>query len=166
MKPKDQIARTQEQWALEMPDLDVTALGIVGRLQRISAELAEQLGDVSAKYGLCDGDYEVLAALRRGGRPYEAKPSELAAETQVTSGAMTKRVDRLEASGLVTRRTSTTDARCRAVALTPKGKRLIGRAITDSVACQRQMLEQLSNYDRITLEGALTRWLAVTEPGD
>ncbi|MDY7556917.1 MarR family winged helix-turn-helix transcriptional regulator [Cryobacterium sp. 10C3] len=61
----------------------------------------------------------MLAALRRAGSPYERAPRELADHTMVTTGAMTKRLDRLAAAGLIVRRHVAGDGRRRVVALTP-----------------------------------------------
>lgn len=78
--------------------------GVIGRLHRLGALLTEQLRLVYRRYGLSEGEFDVLAALRRAGEPFERAPGELAAHTMVTTGAMTKRIDRLERGGLVTRR--------------------------------------------------------------
>lgn len=156
----DRIARIQQEWARERPDLDVTPQAVIGRLHRIAAHLTAELTAVYAKHGLTEGDFDVLAALRRAGAPYERTPGDLAAHTMVTTGGMTKRIDRLEAAGLVTRRTGTHDGRSRVVALTDLGRTTIDAAFTDHMANERRLLDQLDARDAAALEGALTRWLA------
>ena len=99
----DHVARIQEQWARERPDLDTGAMGIIGRLHRLADALHAELRPVFEKAGLSDGDFDVLAALRRAGDPFALTPGQLAETTMITSGTVTKRVDRLAAAGLVTR---------------------------------------------------------------
>ncbi|MFA6576099.1 MAG: MarR family transcriptional regulator, partial [Nocardioides sp.] len=120
----DHVGRIMAQWGVERPDLDVSPQGIIGRLHRLAVQLDEELRPVFAAAGLSDGDFDVMAALRRSGAPYELSPGQIADTTMVTSGAVTKRLDRLEGAGLVSRRTSTDDGRARRVRLTERGRAL------------------------------------------
>ncbi len=160
----DRVARIQREWARERPDLDVRPQGVIGRLHRVAAHLTEELCLVYRRYGLTEGEFDVLAALRRAGAPYERAPGELAQFTMVTTGAMTKRVDRLERAGLVARRRSATDGRGRVVALTPAGQRLIDTAFAEHMRNERRLLDQLTPEETTTLEAILTAWLARIEP--
>ncbi|KIF71734.1 transcriptional regulator [Streptomyces sp. AcH 505] len=160
----DHVARIQAAWARERPDVDVRPQGVIGRLHRLGALLTEQLCLVYRRYGLSEGEFDVLAALRRAGEPYERAPGELASHTMVTTGAMTKRVDRLERGGLVTRRRSAGDGRGRVVALTPAGRELIDRAFTEHMLGERRLLDALTPEEAAQLETLLTRWLASVEP--
>jgi DNA-binding MarR family transcriptional regulator len=159
----DHVARIQQAWATERPDLDVRPQGVIGRLHRVAGHLSEQLLLVYRRYGLGEGEFDVLAALRRAGEPFERAPGELAAFTMVTTGAMTKRIDRLERDGLVTRRPSTSDGRGRVVALTDAGRDLIDRAFTDHMRNERRLLDELTPEDAARLESILTTWLATFE---
>jgi DNA-binding MarR family transcriptional regulator len=159
----DHVARIQQAWARERPDLDVRPQGVIGRLHRVGGHLTEQLRLVYRRYGLGEGEFDVLAALRRAGEPFERAPGELAAFTMVTSGAMTKRIDRLERDGLVTRRPSTSDGRGRVVALTDAGRKLIDQAFTEHMRNERRLLDQLAPEDAARLESILTTWLACFE---
>ncbi|MEU4508144.1 MarR family transcriptional regulator [Nonomuraea wenchangensis] len=163
-EPLDHVARIQREWARERPDLDVSPQGVIGRLHRLAGHLTEELCVVYRRFGLGEGDFDVLATLRRAGPPYERAPGELAAFTMVTTGAMTKRVDRLERDGLVTRRPSERDGRGRVVALTPAGKELIDRAFTEHMRNERRLLDELSPEEAAQLERLLTAWLARVEP--
>ena len=79
---------------------------------------------------------------------------------------MTKRVDRLEAAGLVSRRVSERDGRARVIGLTPRGREVIDAAFTDHMANERRLLDALDPADVEQLEVLLRRWLAVfEEPG-
>ncbi|MFJ6573853.1 MarR family winged helix-turn-helix transcriptional regulator [Streptomyces sp. NPDC091292] len=161
--PRDHVARIQAEWARERPDVDVRPQGVIGRLHRLAGLLTGQLVAVYERYGLSEGEFDVLAALRRAGDPFERAPGELAAFTMVTTGAMTKRVDRLEREGLVTRRRSAADGRGRVVALTPAGRELIDQAFTEHMRNERRLLDDLSADDAAHLEQLLTTWLARLE---
>lgn len=154
------------EWARERPDLDVSPQAVIGRLHRIANHLTDELTVVYRRHGLGEGDFDVLAALRRAGDPYERTPGELAGATMVTTGAMTKRLDRLESAGWVTRRVSDRDGRGRVVALTPAGRDLIDRAFTDHISNEHRLLEALSSDEREQLESVFARWLAVYESED
>ncbi|MFJ6540658.1 MarR family winged helix-turn-helix transcriptional regulator [Streptomyces sp. NPDC091385] len=157
--PVDRVAHIQEEWRRERPDLDVSPQGVIGRLHRLADRLTEELCLVYRRYGLGEGEFDVLCALRRAGAPYERAPGELAAHTMVTTGAMTKRIDRLERAGLVTRRRSGDDQRGRIVALTEPGRKLIDEAFTDHMRNERQLVDLLSPAEAEALETLLGVWL-------
>jgi hypothetical protein len=93
MEPKDHVSRIQQQWAKQRPDLDSSPQGIIGRLHRLANSLTEELCMVYAAHGLTEAEFDVLATLRRAGHPFSLPPGELALQTMVTTGAMTKRID-------------------------------------------------------------------------
>ncbi len=157
MEP-DHVARLMQQWHVERPDLDVSPMGIIGRLHRLSEALHEQLRPVFAEAGLSDGEFDILAALRRSGTPYELTPGELGATTMVTSGAVTKRIDRLEKAGLVTRAVCADDARSRRIRLTDAGFELVDRLIGVHVANEHRLLSDLSDLERSRLAHLLEQW--------
>jgi DNA-binding MarR family transcriptional regulator len=159
----DHVARIQAQWATERPDVDVSPQGVIGRLHRLGRLLTEQLCLVYKRYGLGEGEFDVLAALRRAGDPFERAPGELAAFTMVTTGAMTKRIDRLERDGLVKRRSSQDDGRGKVVALTRAGRHLIDQAFTEHMRNERRLLDQLTPAEAGQLESLLTAWLTRLE---
>ena len=154
----DHVSRIMEQWRRERPDLDVSPQGVIGRLHRLAQRLTEELVTVYADFGLGEGEFDVLATLRRSGAPYELTPTDLAAGTMVTSGAITKRVDRLAERGLVDRRVSDRDARGRVVALTPQGRALIDRAFEAHMANEHRLLDSLDRVDRERLARILDEW--------
>jgi DNA-binding MarR family transcriptional regulator len=159
----DHVARIQEQWRRERPDVDVTPQGVFGRLHRLADRTRDELEIEFHRRGLGEGEFDVMAALRRAGPPYELAPGELARHTMVTTGAATKRIHRLEAAGLVTRRVSDDDARGRVIALTPAGKRVIDEAFTAHMANEHRLQEPLTEKERRDLERLLTKWLAAFE---
>jgi len=158
MTSPDHVGRILEQWHRERPDLDVSPLGVVGRLHRLGDTLNAALRALFAEAGLSDGDFDVLASLRRSGAPYALTPTELAATTMVTSGAVTKRVDRLEAQGYVTRTISAEDARSRTIALTVEGRTLIDALFPRHVDNERRLLAGLSTAERADLARLLEKW--------
>jgi DNA-binding MarR family transcriptional regulator len=155
----DHVDRIQEAWRRERPDVDVRPQGVIGRLHRLAAALTDEITAVYREHGLGEGEFDVLAALRRAGEPFERAPGELAQHTMVTTGAMSKRVDRLEAAGLVARRPSAVDGRGRVVALTPRGRDVIDRAFTAHMANERRLLDLVPSDDADVLERVLRDWL-------
>jgi DNA-binding MarR family transcriptional regulator len=159
----DAVERIAEQWAQERPELDVGPMLVVGRLHRAADLLDQELRTVFAEAGLGNGDFDVLASLRRAGPPYRLTPTELAGTTMVTSGAVTKRVDRLVKEGLVERTVSETDGRGRVVALTAKGKKLQERLHPLHLANEERLLAPLDADERRQLAGLLSKLLVSLE---
>ena len=157
----DRVARIQAEWRRERPDLDVAPQGVIGRLHRVALALTEELAQVYTRHGLSEAEFDLLGALRRAGAPYERPASELAGMTMVTSGGLTKRVDRLVSRGLVTRSSATADARVRPVRLTDAGRALIDDAFTAHAENERRLLAELGEADAAALEPVLTRWLRI-----
>jgi len=84
----------------------------------------------------------------------------------ITSGGMSKRLDRLEGAGLVTRRAGSGDGRGRVVALTAKGRELIDAAFADHVANEQRLLAMVPAPERKALEATLAGRLAHFEARD
>jgi DNA-binding MarR family transcriptional regulator len=157
MEP-DHVDAIVEQWARERPDLDASPMGLIGRLHRIGDQLHAELRPVFARAGLGPGDFDVLASLRRAGAPYELTPGELGETTMVTSSAVTKRIDRLERAGLVTRSVSEADGRSRRIRLTDRGFELVEGLIAEHVANEQRLVATFSPAEREQLAGLLRRW--------
>jgi DNA-binding MarR family transcriptional regulator len=153
----DHVDRIVEQWARERPDLDSSPLHVIGRISRLAGTVDELLRPVFAARGLGDGDFDVLATLRRSGAPYELTPGELGASTMVTSGAVTKRVDRLERAGLVERRVDEADARGRRIRLTERGIAMIDESYAVHMDNEARMLAGLTPEERTDLVRLLRR---------
>ena len=145
------------QWKVERPDIDATPMEVIGRISRLAADLDPLLAPVFTSRGLGDGEFDVLATLRRSGEPFELSPGELGASMMVTSGAVTKRIDRLERSGLVTRRVSEVDARARLIRLTAEGRRIVDEAVVEHVINEKRLLAGLSAVERETLADLLRK---------
>jgi DNA-binding MarR family transcriptional regulator len=154
----DHVDWVMAQWAVERPDLDVSPQGLVGRLHRVAQRLTEELVAVYAEHGLGEGEFDVLATLRRSGPPYALTPGDLGAASMVSSGAISKRVDRCVAQGWVTREPSEEDGRSRVVALTAAGRRLIDRAFEAHLANEHRLVGMLSERQREQLAQLLKAW--------
>lgn len=161
----DQVDRILAQWRAERPELDVAPMGTMGRLNRLTAHLSQEVERVIAEYGLSAASFDVLATLRRSGPPYALSPSALIDWTMVTSGTMTNRIDRLETAGLVTRARNPKDGRGFVVALTEAGFRLIDAAVTAHAANQHRLTAALGPQERADLDRLLAKWLAAFEDG-
>ena len=120
--PTDAVDRITDQWRHERPDLDPAPMGVIGRISRIGALVQRELDQVFAEHDLTGADFDVLATLRRAGAPYRLTPGELSRSTMVTTGGMTKRLDRLEATGMIRREPDPHDRRGKLIALTAKGR--------------------------------------------
>jgi len=161
----DHMDRILAQWKRERPDLDVAALGLMGRLLR-AAQLADvELGRGFAQHDLQPGWFDLLAALRRAGTPFELNPTQLMATTMLSSGGMTKRLDRLEDAGLVQRRPDPSDRRGTLVGLTKQGRELVDAALVTHVGKEERLLQPLSASERRALDELLRKLLVGLDSG-
>jgi DNA-binding MarR family transcriptional regulator len=156
---RDLVDEILDQWKRERPDLDCKPMAVFGRLNRLDRVLNSAIEARLGEHGLSRGEFEVLATLRRGGEPYTLAPTALARWMMLSSAAMTNRVDRLEAAGLVERRPDPGDRRGVLVALTPDGKRVVDAAVDDHVENERRLLEPLTAEEQQTLNALLRKLL-------
>jgi DNA-binding MarR family transcriptional regulator len=152
---QDHVDQIVEQWRLQRPDLDVSPMGIIGRMSRLSRFLEHSIAEVLARHGLNESQFAVLAALRRAGPPNCLSPTDLYNSLLVSSGAMTNRLRRLEEAGLVKRVPDPRDGRSLLVALTRKGHRLIDQAVEAHTANEHRLLAPLGPGDRKVLTDLL-----------
>ena len=161
--PADDVDRIVEAWQRERPDLDVAPLQVLSRISRLARHLDRARGAAFAKHGLEGWGFEVLSALRRAGAPYELSPGQLVAQTLVTSGTMTNRVDRLAARGLVGRGPDPSDRRGVKVTLTAAGRAVVDAAMADLLDRERILLAQLPLSEQDNLSEFLRRLLSPFE---
>jgi DNA-binding MarR family transcriptional regulator len=159
----DQVDRLVAAWRRERPDLDVDPLEVLSRVSRLARHLQLARKEAFGRLFLPQAHFDVLAALRRSGPPYEMTPGELMAETLVSSGTMTHRVDQVEASGLVARKPDLADGRVVRVRLTPKGVRAVDSALANLLERERKLLVSLTPTEQARLAGLLRSLL---EPFD
>lgn len=151
----DEVDRIVEAWRRERPDLDVEPLAVLSRVDRLARHVDLARRAAFAGHDLESWEFDVLAALRRTGAPYELSPGALVAQTLVTSGTMTNRIDRLAARGMVERHPAPADRRGVLVRATPTGLARVDAALADLLAAERGMLAALPAPDRARLADLL-----------
>jgi len=151
------------QWRRERPDLDVGPMGLTGRLKRIARRLEREMEQAFAAHDLNLASFDVLATLRRSGAPYRLSPTDLMANTMVTSGTMTHRVDQLVRARHVDRIKNPDDGRSVLIALTDQGLRVIDAAVTDHVANLARLTSGLTESEAKRLGRLLDRYLEALE---
>jgi DNA-binding MarR family transcriptional regulator len=147
------------QWNLERPDLDVSPTHVLQRITRLYLLQSASFAEVFGRFRMTFGEYEVLAALTRSGPPYRLKPGELVGALVLSSGAVTNRIDRVEAAGLVKRLPDPDDRRGTLVALTVKGRTVVDEAVRAHLANEERLLGALSSADRAQLTRLLRKLL-------
>lgn len=162
----DEVDEIVAGWRRERPDLDVAPLEVLSRVSRLAAVLDERRAAAFVEHGLQAHEFDVLAALRRSGDPFELTAGELSGLTHVTSGTMTSRLDRLVARRFVTRHPDPDDGRLVRVRLTATGRRHLDAALTALVATERDLLAALPEGERPALIAALRDLLAAAAEPD
>ncbi|MBB5118072.1 MarR family transcriptional regulator [Streptomyces eurocidicus] len=155
----DHVDRVLEQWRVRRPDLDASPMAVIGRLSRLTRLVDAELRRTFAAHDLDAASFDVLATLRRSNAEHRLTPAELMRSSMVTSGAITQRLDRLEARGLVTRTPSASDGRSMDVSLTDDGLALIDRALPDHIATEERLLAALDQEGRDALAESLRQLL-------
>lgn len=153
----DAVDTVIEQWHAERPDLseDVWPVGIVGRIFRLSRMLDRELKQFFAQHELDTAEYDVLATLRRSGQPDGLTAGAFLKAALVTSGAVTNRIDRMEAKGLVERVRDTSDRRSVKIRLTERGTEIVDRITGLHLANEQRLLAALTPRQREELADGL-----------
>jgi DNA-binding MarR family transcriptional regulator len=157
---RDAVDEITDQWARERPDVPVASIGVVARVLRIAKAFADHRRRSLAALGIDSATFDLLATLRRSGAPFRMTPAELTQACLVTGGAISQRVARAEASGLVeTRRTA--GGHTSSVELTAAGRERIDRDIAEFLAAEERLIAHLAPDER----GELARLLRVLHAG-
>ncbi len=159
----DKVDEIINQWNRERPDLDVTAMGLIGRFKRITQCLSLEMTKTFTEHGLNPASFDVLATLRRSGPLYALSPNDLIATMMVTSGTMTNRIDQLSKAGLVERIHNPNDGRSIIVSLTEKGFAIIDSMIIEHVATLDRLTSGLSEDENENLNSLLRKFLMSLE---
>lgn len=155
----DEVDDIVAAWRRERPDLPTEPLEVLSRVKRVAQQLDHGRRVAFAAHGLQQWEFDVLAALRRSGAPYQLSPGQLLRQNYVTSGTMTNRVDRLASRGLVERHTDPSDGRGVLVQLTPEGMALVDAALADLLDWEETQLVALGAADRDELATLLRQLL-------
>lgn len=164
----DAVDELLERCGREWPGLDVWPVGVVERVTRLALLFERELRGFFAGYGLERWEFDVLAALRGAGPPYELTAGALNRAALVTSGAVTNRIDRLAAKELVERVRSVADRRSVRVRLTEQGWALVEELLPLSLVVKARLLEPLGPRERRRLADelrGLLESLGDTSPG-
>lgn len=161
---EDGLDRIVEQWQQQGVTEDLIPMAVLGRIARLTKYIEVVLLQCHAEFGLGQGEFDVLATLRRSGEPFTLSPSQLYQSMMLSSGAMTSRLDRLENKGLIEREHSKEDRRAVHVSLTAEGKSLIDKALPQHIQCQSALFAGVSAEDRPVLLQILKSWLNQFEP--
>jgi DNA-binding MarR family transcriptional regulator len=163
---RDEVDRLVEAWGRERGDLDLRPMEVLSRVSRLAHHLDRARRAAFADHLLETWEFDVLAALRRAGTPYQLSPGRLLKETLVTSGTMTNRVDRLEARGLVERLPDPRDRRGVLVRLTPEGRRTVDGALDGLLGRESGLLAGLDARRQQQLADLLRTLVLPFESGD
>ncbi|WP_409525759.1 MarR family winged helix-turn-helix transcriptional regulator [Nitrincola sp. MINF-07-Sa-05] len=158
---KDSVDHILQQWSDARPDLDCSAMGIVGRLGRVSLLWQKQLEAVFEPLGLSRVEFDILATLRRGQVPLT--PTELYQTVMLSSGAMSTRLEALVQRGLIERMASEEDRRSCKVALTAQGVVTVDAALEAHLANMDVMLNRLDGDEKAQLAGLMKKILLGNE---
>ena len=153
------------QWKAERPRLHIEPLAVWGRLKRSADLFEKRLSEVLDECGLKMSEFEVLAALVRGGSPYEARPTELTRSLIITPGAVTARLDNLKARGFITARSHPPDRRVQLVSLTAAGMDAFEPALERVTRECEAMLSALRDNAHKQLASSLRALMAVLDVG-
>jgi DNA-binding MarR family transcriptional regulator len=163
---RDEVDDLVEAWTRERSDLDLAPVEVFSRISRLARLLDKARREAFTAHRVEPWEFDVLAALRRAGKPYQLTPGALLRETLVTSGTMTNRVDRLVERGLVERQPDPRDRRGVLVRLSATGKKTVDGAFETLLASERELLADLTEDERRDLAGMLRRLMRpLREPG-
>lgn len=156
---RDPVDQILAQWQRERPDLDVSPMGVIGRMGRIRQHLEREIEAVFTEFGLKSGGFDVLATLRRSGDPYRLSPTQLYNTLMISSGAMTHRLDGLEQAKWVERIPDPYDRRGTLIQLTSQGFELVEKVLDIHVANEHRLLAGLAASEQQMLAALLSKLL-------
>ena len=152
---KDGLDAALVIWAREIPDLDPLTEGIVERIGILSHALEESLEQTLAEFELDRRSFHVLGRLRSYGRPYQRSAGKLASDMRLSTGAMTNRLDRMEAAGLIRRLPDPNDRRGTLIEPTEAGHAAWDKSVSTQARREAMIASVLSPAERERLHGLL-----------
>lgn len=141
----------QQRWEKIDPDLDGSAMPVIGRLGLFAGHRERAYVKVLAPFGLSLIDAHTLQLLRLLGPGEAACPSELVGFPFESRAGMTRALDRLESRGLVQRKAHDEDRRRVLVVLTAEGERVSDAFRKAELDFQNHALAGVSDRDRRAL---------------
>jgi len=136
-------------------ELDFEVEAIVDRIQGLNKRLKDELEETLATHDLTWGEWRVLGKLACHGEPFRKKAGELAEELELSTGAMTNRLDRLEQAGLIERLGGVMDRRVVWAQLTTKGHKAWAATTNTQARKEARIASALSKREQKQLNGLL-----------
>jgi DNA-binding MarR family transcriptional regulator len=158
MAKPDRIDFLVGQWQEVNPDLDLETMAVMRRLGAVAALTRGRIAESARRYGVSVEEGDILFTIRRAGSP-GLSPTALTGSLMVSSGTMTNRLDHLEAKGLIERVPNPGDRRAVEIELTPKGAKLVDKAVAEHVAAEAEMLSVLPAAERRRFDATLRKLL-------
>ncbi|AUS80971.1 MarR family transcriptional regulator [Actinoalloteichus sp. AHMU CJ021] len=156
----DEVDLIVRAWRRERPGAPVGSIGVITRIWRVAKLLDDERRRTMARLGMDAATRDLLSTLRRAGSPYQLAPSEIARRALVSPGAVSQRVARAEAAGLVRRRREGPDGRAVLVELTSEGHEVIGGTVDELLRHEESLLSGLTDQQREHLADLLRVLLA------
>jgi len=141
----------------ELPGVDKEVEGIVDRINGLNRRLHRMLDETLSEFGLSLGDWKVLNHLQSAGPPYRRSAGKLATRADLSSGAMTNRLDKLEGAELVRRLPDPDDRRGVKVELTEHGLKIWEDALRTGAAQEALVAAALTKEEKNQLNALLRR---------
>jgi DNA-binding MarR family transcriptional regulator len=154
---RDHVDRFLESIHLVFPELDLEVEGIVDRIGGIARRLNRTMDETLAEVGLDTAEHKVLCVLAQMGRPHRSTPGRLAKRLELSSGAMTNRLDRMEEADLIRRLPDPDDRRGVQVDLTEHGHDVYRGAVGVQAKKEQLLANALSARQRTQLNDLLRR---------
>jgi DNA-binding MarR family transcriptional regulator len=154
---QDHIDRFLERFGAQLPLVDLVVEGIVDRIGGLSRRLHREMDATLEEFGLNQGEWKVLGTLWRAGKPHRLSPGELARIEELSSGAMTNRLDRLEEGGHVRRLPDPDDRRGVQVELTDRGRRTWEKAVAAQAKKEAVVTSALNDREKAQLTNLLRK---------
>jgi len=145
------------------PEMAARVSPAVLGIYRVQEYLFEDLRECIAPFGLQPAELDVLAALRSQPSPHQLTPTSLYRSLLLSSGGLSKILQRLESADLVVRPPNPEDRRSRFVRLTALGRTLVEQASEAVVDHEERFLRELSAAERETLTRLLERLVLALE---
>ncbi|MBW1600455.1 MULTISPECIES: MarR family winged helix-turn-helix transcriptional regulator [unclassified Streptomyces] len=143
----------------EFRDLDPQVERVVNALCRLDRRMSVAYDRQLATLDLSSSEWEVLKELVMAGRPYQLWPGTIAKRLGLTPAAMTHRIDRMVAAGLVTRERDEENRVRVIIGLTDQGREKWLQVMRQATSFEEDLLEDLSHDERAQLGDLLTRLL-------
>jgi DNA-binding MarR family transcriptional regulator len=153
----DLLDNLVNDWKKERPDLDASSMLIIGRILKLGKILEKSANSALLKNNITYTDLDVLATLRRSGKPYSLTPKQLMQSVLITSGAMTALLNRLMKLNLIYRSPDLHDGRIKRAGLTKKGVDLIDEAIETRFYEANESVKMFTTKEKEVLSNLLKK---------